>query len=46
VAQVGKVTGIYVAELAIPMAGYVEIEFHVRNSVIDERMALRGFEVK
>lgn len=44
-AKVGKVTGIYVAELALPSAGTYDIEFHVRNEKIDERMALTDFEV-
>src|ERR687896_765156 len=37
-AKVGKVTGIYVAEVAIPSPGDYDIEFHVRNPKIDERM--------
>lgn len=44
-AKVGKVTGIYVAELALPSAGTFDIEFRVRNEKIDERMALTDFEV-
>ena len=44
-AKVGKVTGIYVAELALPAAGTYDIEFRVRNEKIDERMALTDFEV-
>jgi hypothetical protein len=44
-AKVGKVTGIYVAELALPSAGIYDIEFSVRNEKIDERMALTDFEV-
>jgi hypothetical protein len=44
-AKVGKVTGIYVAELALPSAGTYDIEFRVRNEKIDERMALADFEV-
>ncbi len=44
-AKVGKVTGIYVAELAFPSAGTYDIEFRVRNEKIDERMPLADFEV-
>jgi hypothetical protein len=44
-AKVGKVTGIYVAELALPSAGTYDIEFRVRNEKIDERMPLTEFEV-
>ncbi|HEX4999019.1 MAG TPA: hypothetical protein VFY29_12395 [Terriglobia bacterium] len=45
-ARVGKVTGIYVADLALPSAGAYEIEFHIRNAKVDERLHLRGFEVE
>ncbi len=45
-AQVGRVTGIYVAELAVPRPGTYEIEFHVRNSKLDEMMVLAGFAVQ
>jgi hypothetical protein len=44
-AKVGKVTGIYVAEVALPSAGTYDIEFRVKNEKIDERMPLRDFEV-
>jgi hypothetical protein len=44
-AKVGKVTGIYVAELALPSAGTYDIEFRVKNEKVDERMALTDFEV-
>jgi hypothetical protein len=44
--RVGKVTGIYVAELTVPMQGDFDIEFHVKNSKLDERMALSGFHVE
>jgi hypothetical protein len=44
-AKVGKVTGIYVAEIALPTAGTYDIEFRVRNEKIDERMPLTDFEV-
>ena len=45
-AKVGKVTGIYVAEVAIPSPGDYDIEFHVRNPKIDERMPLSDFKVE
>jgi hypothetical protein len=45
-ARVGKVTGIYVADVAIPGAGGYDIEFHVKNQKIDERMQLTDFEVE
>jgi len=45
-AKVGKVTGIYVAELAIPSAGTYDIEFKITNPKVDERMPLTGFEVE
>ena len=45
-AQVGRVTGIYVAEVAVPSSGIYEVEFRVRNDRLDERMLLEGFEVE
>ncbi len=45
-AKVGKVTGIYVAEVNIPKAGDYDIEFHVKNSKLDERMPLADFKVE
>ena len=42
----GKVTGIYVAELNIPRAGNYDIEFHIKNDKLDERMALSDFKVE
>lgn len=45
-AKVGKVTGIYVAELRIPSAGRYDIEFHVRNARLDERLPLTDFRVE
>jgi hypothetical protein len=44
-AKVGKVTGIYVAEVVLPEPGTYDIEFRVTNGSIDERMSLRDFEV-
>lgn len=45
-AKVGKVTGIYVAEVTLPSAGIYDIEFRVKNEKIDERMALTDFVVE
>lgn len=45
-ARVGKVTGIYVAEVAIPNAGNYAVEFHVKNDKFDERMPLTDFKVE
>ena len=45
-AKVGKVTGIYVAELSVPQPGTYDIEFHIRNANLDERLPLSGFKVE
>jgi len=45
-ARVGKVTGIYVADVAIPTKGDYDIEFHVKNAKVDERMPLTDFKVE
>ena len=45
-ARVGKVTGIYVADMSIAKAGEYEIEFHVKNNKLDERMPLADFKVE
>ena len=42
-AKVGRVTGIYVAEVVTPAPGAYDIEFRVRNAHLDERMPLTGF---
>src|SRR5829696_4702718 len=39
-ARIGKVAGIYVAELSVPAAGDYAIEFHVKNAKLEERMPL------
>ena len=46
VSKVGKVTGIYVAELIPPQPGDYDIEFHIRNSKLDEQLALSDFKVE
>lgn len=43
-ARVGKVTGIYVAEVTVPAAGPYDIEFRVRSARINERMPLTDFK--
>jgi len=46
VSKVGKVTGIYVAELTIQQAGDYDIEFQIKNAKLDERMPLSDFKVE
>jgi len=46
IAKVGKVTGIYVAQLSIPQSGDYDIEFHIKNAKVDEHLALKGFKVE
>ncbi len=43
--RVGKVTGIYVAELTIAGPGDYDIEFHIKNARLDERLPLSDFKV-
>jgi hypothetical protein len=45
-ARVGKVTGIYVADVAIPSSGEYDIEFRIKNAKLDERLPLTGFKVE
>lgn len=45
-ARVGKVTGIYVADVTVPNRGDYDIEFHIKNPKVDERMALKDFKVE
>ena len=45
-ADIGRVTGIYVAELDVLLPGTYEIEFRVRNAKLDETMILAGFAVQ
>lgn len=44
-AKVGRVTGIYVAEVSIPVAGTYGIDFIVKNDKLQDTMKLQGFEV-
>lgn len=46
VAKIGKVTGIYVAELTIPQSGDYDIEFHIKNARLDEHLPLSDFKVE
>jgi len=45
-AKVGRVTGIYVADVSLAASGSYDIEFHVKNAKLDERMPLKDFEVE
>ncbi len=45
-ARVGKVTGIYVADVSLPNAGEYDIEFRIKNDKIDERLPLTDFKVE
>lgn len=45
-ARVGKVTGIYVADVAIPNAGDYDIEFHIKNPKLEQRLPLTDFKVE
>lgn len=45
-ARAGKVTGIYVAELAVPEAGRYDIEFQIHNPKLDERLVSGDFQVE
>src|SRR5215831_14921997 len=44
-ARIGKVTGIYVAELTVPKSGDYDIEFHIKNAKLDEHLPLSDFKV-
>ena len=45
-AKIGKVTGIYVAELTLKQPGNYDLEFHVKNDKLDEHMPLSGFKAE
>jgi hypothetical protein len=45
-ARIGKVTGIYVADLTIANRGDYDIEFHVKSAKLDERLPLHDFQVE
>ncbi len=44
--RIGKVTGIYVAELTVPNPGTYDIEFRIKNAKLDERIPLTDFKVE
>lgn len=44
-ARVGRVTGIYVADVKIPAAGSYGIDFVVKSDQLQDTMSLQGFEV-
>src|SRR5438552_12262188 len=44
--RIGKVTGIYVAEVTPPKPGAYDIEFHIKNARLDEHMPLSNFKVE
>ena len=44
--RVGKVAGIYVAELTVPRPGDYDIEFHIKNAKLDERIPSGNFKVE
>jgi hypothetical protein len=45
-ALVGRVTGIYVADLTIPRSGDFDIEFRIKNAKLNEIMPLTDFKVE
>jgi hypothetical protein len=45
-AKIGRVTGIYVADVSVPAPGAYTIEFRVVTAGLDERMTLDGFTAK
>jgi 5-hydroxyisourate hydrolase-like protein (transthyretin family) len=45
-AQIGRVTGIYVAEITLPRPGDYTLEFHIKNAKLDERLSLSDFKVE
>lgn len=45
-ARVGKVTGIYVADVTLTNKGNYKIEFYVKNDKVDERLPLTDFQVE
>ena len=45
-ARIGKVTGIYVADVTIPHPGSYDLEFQIKNAKLDERLPLTDFKVE
>ena len=46
ISRIGKVAGIYVAEITPPKPGDYDIEFHIKNDRLDERLPLSNFKVE
>src|SRR6478672_7336118 len=44
--RIGKVAGIYVAELTVAKQGTYDIEFHIKNAKLDERLPVSDFKVE
>jgi len=44
--RIGKVTGIYVAEITVPKQGTYDIEFRIKNAKLNERIPLTDFKVE
>lgn len=44
--KVGRVTGIYVAEVTVAEKGSYDIEFNVKNEKLNETLPLKDFEVE
>ncbi len=44
--RIGKVAGIYVAELTPPKSGDYDIDFRIKNNKLDERLPLSNFKVE
>ncbi len=45
-ARVGRVMGIYVADMIAPGPGSFRIEVHIKNAKLDERMLLADFQAQ
>lgn len=45
-ARVGKVTGIYVADVIVPSRGDYQIEFRIKSEKLEETMHLTDFKVE
>jgi 5-hydroxyisourate hydrolase-like protein (transthyretin family) len=45
-ARVGKVTGIYIADLNIPRSGQYDVEFSIKNAKLNEHLPLSDFKVE
>jgi hypothetical protein len=45
-ARVGRVTGIYIADVTVPSPGTYTIDFRVKSARLDEHMTLDGFDAR